>query len=250
MHRGLFVAHSRLEDRHWWFTARRRILRAVLHRIATPATGVGLVDLGCGTGGNAAALAGEYRVLGLDPSADAIELARERFRDVAFVQTDDPEAGREQLSNGGVLMMTDVLEHVADDADLFARALAIVPPGGHLLITVPADPALWSPHDPEFGHYRRYRLAELRALWAYAPVTERLVSAFNARLRPVIAFHRRLHRSRPTRPGGDLRTPVGPFNGVLRGIFAGEASALVNAIDTGAAPYDRGVSYIAVLRRQ
>lgn len=246
MQREQFEAHAALEDRHWWFTARREILRQLLHAIAPPHQRVVLVDLGCGTGGNAAAFAREYRVLGLDPSPDAIALARRRFPDVAFLQSDDPGRGAEHLAPGGVLLMTDVLEHVADDAGLLARAVAVVPSGGHLLLTVPADPRLWSRHDTQFGHFRRYRIEEFRALWRTLPVTERLLSPYNARLRPIIAAIRRF-----TRDGGsDLAIPTPGLNAALHRVFAGEARALVRAVDTGRPPFRRGVSIAAILRKK
>lgn len=240
-----FAAHARVEDRHWWFTARREILRTLLHAIAPSGHGVPVMDLGCGTGGNTAALAGEYDMLGLDPSAEAIAFARVRFPSVRFVQTDDPEAGRSHLAHRGVLLMNDVLEHVADDQALLDRAIAVVPIGGHLILTVPADPGLWSQHDTQFGHFRRYRETEFRALWRDAPVEERLLTPFNARLRPVVSMVRRFTRG----GGSDLRIPAGPLNGVLRRIFAGEAPAIRRAIDSGTRPFTRGVSLVAVLRR-
>lgn len=241
-----FVAHAELEDRHWWFTGRRKILRALIGAVAPPASGAALVDIGCGTGGNAAALAGDYDVLGLDPSPDAIGLARARFPTVHFVQTGDPESGRAHLARGGVVLMTDVLEHVADDRDLLARVIDIVPAGGHLILTVPGDPGLWSRHDLQFGHYRRYRSEEFRALWRDAPVEERLLTPFNARLRPVIAAVRRFTRD----SGSDLQVPSGPMNAILRRIFASEAQALVRAIDHGRSAFSRGVSFAAVLRKK
>jgi SAM-dependent methyltransferase len=206
------------------------------------------VDIGCGTGGNIGAFASEYRALGLDPSPDAIAFARERFPGVQFVQTEDPALAQDHLRGGGTILMTDVLEHVVGDRDLLTRAAAILPPGGHLILTVPADPALWSSHDVEFGHVRRYRADEFRELWSALPVDQRLLSFFNARLEPAIRAIRRMGQGRPARSGGDLRVPAGPFNGALRRVFAGEASALVAAIDSGSAPYTHGVSLVAVLR--
>ncbi|MGH7592600.1 MAG: class I SAM-dependent methyltransferase [Gemmatimonadales bacterium] len=241
-----YAAHALFEDRHWWFTARRAILRALIGAGAAPGSGAALVDIGCGTGGNVAALAGEYAVLGLDPSADAIGFARTRFPAVHFIQTDDPESGRAHLAGGGVVLMTDVLEHVADDRTLLARAISIVPAGGHLVLTVPADPTLWSRHDTQYGHYRRYSSEEFRALWRDAPVEERLLSPFNSRLRPVIATIRRFTRDN----GSDFQIPAGPLNAMLRRIFAGEAAALVQAIDSGRPAFTRGVSLAAVLRRR
>ena len=58
-----------------------------------------------------------------------------------------------------------------------------------------------------------------------------------------------IRRSAPN-GGNNLNVPVGPLNGVLHRTFAGEARALVTALDSGRAPFRRGVSLVAVLRKQ
>ncbi len=245
-----FETHARVEDHHWWFVGRRRIIATLVGAIGDGMR-VSVADIGCGTGGNAAALhAYGHDVIGLDPSVVAIGLARQRFPSVDFINTDDPGAARTHLADGGVAILADVLEHVQDDRALLNQVIGMVPSGGHVLITVPADPALWSPHDVAFGHHRRYDVATLSALWLGAPVDTRLLSHFNARLRPVIAGVRRLRRHAAPRPGGDLRPPLRVVNALLTHVFAGEAHDLVRAIDSGHAPHSRGVSLVAVLRRR
>ena len=76
--------HARMEERHWWFLGRRRILRALLSPLLPPGEERLVVDVGCGTGGNVGALAREYRVVGIDTSETAIELAREKFPGARF----------------------------------------------------------------------------------------------------------------------------------------------------------------------
>jgi len=57
-----------------------------------------------------------------------------------------------------ILLLLDVLEHVEDDRS-FVRSLVAesLRPGATLLITVPAWPWLFSPHDAGLKHFRRYR---------------------------------------------------------------------------------------------
>lgn len=242
-----FHAHAQVEDAHWWFVARRRVLLALLARIAAP--GAAVADIGCGTGGNAAAFArAGYRVLGMDPSAEAIGHARARYPEVRFEQDDDPGRIAPHVASGGVAVLTDVLEHVAEDRALLARTIEAMPPGGQLLLTVPGDPAMWSVHDEVFGHFRRYTPATFRMLWQDAPVRERLLSAYNSRLHPLIAAWRRL-RGQHGAAAGDLAVPVGPLNRVLEVIFAGERHALVAAVDRATMPWSRGVSLVAILER-
>ncbi|MEO5826053.1 MAG: class I SAM-dependent methyltransferase [Gemmatimonadales bacterium] len=245
-----FEAHARVEGGHWWFTARRHILLAMVDAVAD-GKGAAIADIGCGTGGNASALASAgYSVLGLDPSPHAIALATRHAPGVRFLQAEGFDAAREHLAGGGIALLTDVLEHVDDDRALLADAISAVPSGGHLVLTVPADPALWSSHDVAFGHRRRYAAPEFAALWSDSPVDVRLLSHFNARLRPVIAAARHFERSSPKRAGGDLRFPAGPLNRLLHRTFAGESVRLVAALDSGAPAYSNGVSMIAVLRHR
>jgi len=56
----------------------------------------------------------------------------------------------------------EVLEHIDDDASAAAQWLALARPGGHLLVSVPADPERFGPSDVLVGHYRRYTAEGLR----------------------------------------------------------------------------------------
>ncbi|MEI8000305.1 MAG: class I SAM-dependent methyltransferase [Actinomycetes bacterium] len=71
----------------------------------------------------------------------------------------------------GSAVLTNVLEHIDDDAgalrDLHDRLL----PGGSLVLWVPAFALLHSRFDDELGHHRRYRLAPLRDLVSAAGFT-------------------------------------------------------------------------------
>ena len=63
-----------------------------------------------------------------------------------------------------LILALDVGEHQADDQAFFKQLKSKLKPSGKLIITVPADPTLYSGHDRFLGHYRRYspdRLAYL-----------------------------------------------------------------------------------------
>jgi hypothetical protein len=148
----------------------------------------------------------------------------------------------------------DVLEHVEDDFRLLSDILTLIPVGSHVLITVPAEPALWTVHDESFGHWRRYDMPRLRATWEGLAVDERLLSAFNARLYPVIRSVRAISKRR-ARPAGvagtDLAMPPALPNRWLAQLFAGEGAALERSLDRPGPPaYARGASLIAVLRKR
>ncbi|MDX1963099.1 MAG: class I SAM-dependent methyltransferase [Pirellulales bacterium] len=211
-----------------------------------------IVDVGCGTGANLAALANRYHCVGIDSSAEAIALAQARFPGVEFVRGFAPDDLGETARRADLVMLNDVLEHVRDDFLLLSRILAELQPGGFVLITVPADLALWSRHDESFGHFRRYTTPRLEQLWADLPVKTRLLTHFNTRLYPVIRTIRQVNRWRGRSAGAagtDFAVPFGPVNQALEHIFAGESAVLLSALRGRRRGYARGASLLAVLER-
>lgn len=247
----LYQLHAEVEHVHWWFRARRRIFAGIARRILGDARAT-VVDVGCGTGGNIAALAASHSCIGIDPAADAIRLARERHPGVEFIVGDAPVDLPARSGDADLFMLTDVLEHVDDDRRLLAGLVERATPGSHLMITVPADPSLWSHHDVTLGHRRRYDGAMLARLWVGLPVTVRLLSAFNARLYPAVRAARTFSRLRGRASGlngTDVVVPPRPLNALLERVFAGERTRLTAALDGRRAGYRRGSSLIAVLRQ-
>jgi len=248
-----FQLHAEIEERHWWFRGRRAIVRRLLAEIAPPGSGRRIVDVGCGTGANIASLADAYACHGIDPSAEGIDLARKRFPEVRFTCGLAPDAFGPEERDADVLLAMDVMEHVPDDFLFASSLLAAIKPGGHLLITVPADAALWSAHDEAFGHYRRYSRPRLERVWRDLPVTPVLVSHAMARLYPLVRAVRSCNRLRGRaagQAGTDFTLPPGPVNALLEQLLAGESGRLVATLANPARAYDWGVSLIAILRRE
>jgi len=253
-----FQLHAEIEARHWWFVARRRIVRGLVGRVLPPSPEATIVDVGCGTGANIAALADAYRCVGIDTSDEAIRLARRRFPAVQFLVGHAPGDLGPIASEARLVLLMDVLEHVEDDFAMLSELLGALGPGCHLLVTVPADPTLWSEHDESFGHYRRYEQERLARLWADLPVTPLLVSYFNTRMYPLVRAVRAFNRLRGRasgRAGTDFWMPPGPLNRLLAGTFAGEARVLERALARvleghRARGYRRGASLVALLRRE
>lgn len=190
-----FQAHARLEKDHWWFAGRRTILQAVVHALVPPSQSVHLVDVGCGTGGNTSLFAHEYDSVGIDPSAEAIQFARERFPDVRFMQG-DALTKAEEIHTADIVLLMDVLEHIEDDFLFVSKLLSLTKPGAYLVLAAPNDPELWGPHDKAFEHYRRYTPERLRMLWKGLPVNELLLTCINSRLYPLAKFVRYMTRLR------------------------------------------------------
>jgi SAM-dependent methyltransferase len=248
-----FQLHAEIEERHWWFVARRRILRALVEQILPPSPETTVIDVGCGTGANLASLAADYRCIGIDTSPEAIRLARKRFAGVHFIHGFAPADLGRLIDDARLVLMMDVLEHVPDDFRLLSLVASAIRPGAYLLITVPANPRLWNRHDESFGHYRRYNRDRLIDLWDGLPLKPLLVSHYNSRLYPLVKTVRTINRWRGStagQAGTDFRIPPAPLNRLLENAFAGERHTLCRALAARRGGYRQGVSLIALLQRQ
>lgn len=252
MHSAQFQLHADIELRHWWFVGRRRIMRRVVEAVLPPDKRATVIDVGCGTGANVAELADAYRCVGIDTSAEAIALARQRFPAVEFLSGFAPADLGQRMQEARLVMLMDVLEHVPDDFELLSSLLSAASPGCLFLVTVPADETLWSPHDEAFGHYRRYDADRLARVWQGLPVETLLLSYFNARLLPVIRWMRRRAERRGEAAGAagtDFWIPARPANSLLTAFLAGESGRLVKTLRGAIRGYSAGASLMAVLRR-
>jgi 2-polyprenyl-3-methyl-5-hydroxy-6-metoxy-1,4-benzoquinol methylase len=248
-----FEAHQAHEESHWWFTARREIITAVVHQLLKRTPLPCVLDVGCGTGCTVAEFSKHYEAVGIDASVDAIRRARIRYPECTFIHGVVPDAAREVLRRVNLITLMDVLEHVKDDIGLLSSLFESVASGALIVITVPADMTLWSEHDVVLGHYRRYDARRLASLWANLPAECLLLTPFNTRLEPVVRFMRTISpRLISTRgaAGTDLRMPPRYLNEWLHGIFAGEKSIILDRLERGEVDAQhQGVSLLAVLRK-
>ena len=103
--------------RHWWFRARRHIVWSLVRRYVDGGANrrLRVCELGCGTGGNLAAIADDHDVVGVECSPQALDYARQSLGDrVRFGSLpDDIDLPR---SSFDVVLMTDVLEHIENDS--------------------------------------------------------------------------------------------------------------------------------------
>ena len=176
MDRAVFDRMAELDRDHWWFTARRRILAAVIARVVRPPRQARILEVGAGTGHNLEMLGQFGRVEASELDDHARALASERLgRPVVSAAL--PDLSMFPADSYDVAALLDVLEHVEDDKGSLAAVFSRLKPGGALVLTVPANPWMWSAHDVAHHHHRRYRKSEIAALAEGGRVRDRVAVA-------------------------------------------------------------------------
>lgn len=101
-----------------------------------------------------------------------------------------------------VIVMHDVLEHLADDHDAVERLHRLLKPDGILILSVPAMQWLFGYHDEQLGHFRRYRKRSLRTV-VQPRFDIRRIRYFGASMIPLtLWFSRWRRRPYPTSTAG------------------------------------------------
>src|SRR6266576_2284521 len=186
MERAVFDRMAELDQDHWWFLARRRILKRLIERVVKPPTKARILEVGCGTGHNLAMLRefGRIEASELDRCARALANKRHRGR---VREARLPDLSMFERNGYDLIALLDVLEHVPDDLASLRAIHMRLKPGGALLLTVPANAWMWSAHDAAHHHFRRYTRRRLRQLFQAAGYEVWLHSYFNTLLFPAIA---------------------------------------------------------------
>jgi len=242
---------NELEGTHWWFSARRSYLKAVIERLF-PSSGVKqkleFCEIGCGTGGNIKLLS-EFGVV------DAVEMNDEARE---FVKNKNLD-GLRHLSGGHLpdninlkqkydaVFALDVIEHVEDDANAVKALEEFITSEGYLITTVPAYQWMWSSHDVANHHKRRYTLSQYSSLLKQAGFKIKYKSYFNTLLFP-LAVVDRLGSSKSKSNAAELeativKLPPKPINSIFKFIFN------IERIWAGRVSMPFGLSIVVVAER-
>lgn len=246
MERDFSRRYETLDEWHWWFRGRRRVLEAVLDRELRHGVAREVVSVGCGPVRRLEWLrpyAGEGRITGLD--AEQEHAAPICPPGTAFV-LGSAEILPFATGTIDLLVAADVLEHLRHDHAAMAEIVRVIRPGGLIVITVPALPSLWGAQDIVSHHFRRYTKRSLRELLRSGQLPDARVQYFNTLLFPPIAATRWLRRAtgriEAARSDFEDNAP-GLANELLAGVFGAERE-LVNRF-----PMPIGVSLLAVARK-
>lgn len=190
---SFFDELARIEDQHFWFRSRNRLILELTRRVASSMLRCNLIlEVGCGTGNVLRALTRacpSSTVVGMELWYEGLRHAQTRS-DAKLVQADIRSLpfGRQVDLVG----MFDVLEHIPNDAEILASLFQCLAPGGCLMLTVPAHPRLWSYFDEAAHHCRRYSPEGIRERLTEAGFRVEFQTQFMASILPLVWIVRKL----------------------------------------------------------
>ncbi len=220
MERIVYDQMAELDERHWWYRARREVLAALIRRRVRPPDGAKILEIGCGTGHNLAMLSEFGDVDALEVDAGARAVAEKRLgRPVMSAPL--PELTGVAERHYDMIGAFDVIEHIADDTAAVSSIARRLKPGGRLVVAVPAHQWMWSAHDTVNHHHRRYSKQKLEQLFLASPLQLEAIGYFNSLLFP-LAVAQRLASRVTGKDSSDISLPPRPVNYALERGFAAE----------------------------
>jgi SAM-dependent methyltransferase len=238
MERSVYREMAELDQRHWWYRARRAVLADLIRREVAPPVDARILEIGCGTGHNLEMLGrfGQLEAIELDDESRAIaekRLGRE------IMSTRLPGLAGIPERHYDLIAALDVIEHIDDDVGAVAAIATRLKIGGKFIMTVPAHPWMWSAHDTVNHHKRRYSKHGLRRLIEGSPLRLQKIGYFNSLLFPLAVADRVTSKLRG-KDDADVKLPSAPVNSALETVFAAERHFV------GRLPLPPGLSLFAV----
>ena len=223
MERSVYAVEAAIEETHWWYCGRRRLFAREL-ALGGITAHARTLDTGTSAGTNLRMLKelGFRNVTGLDISEDAIAFCE--AKGLGLVEQGDVCAMPFADDSFDLVLATDVVEHVEDDAGALREIARVLRPGGTLLLTVPAFKLLWGLQDRVSQHKRRYQLKPLAEKVTVAGLRVQRAYYFNYLLFLPIFLARRAIDALGIglKSEGQVNTPL--LNRLLAAIFTWDTS--------------------------
>ncbi len=217
---------SKLEDQHWWFVARRQIVKKLISSYSQQKP-LKILEVGSGTGGNSKMLKSFGSLDSLEKSSYAINLAQKKNPDVNYQICDVPEElDIVEAKKYDLIVILDVLEHIEDDYLALKKLKGKLSADGLMVISTPAHPFMWSQHDVIHHHFRRYKKKQLLKLVTEAGMETKFHSYINCLLSPLILTVRGFNNLFKRGNQGDEREHSRIINKILQHIFAFEGKLI------------------------
>lgn len=216
----------RIEEGHWWHSARRNMVLDWIRQSYPGRTDLEILDAGCGTGLMLQQLSPLGNARGVDISQDALDFCRQRG--LNRVELGDVANMPYQSGTFDVVTALDVLEHVDDDIAVLDEFVRVLKPGGRAFLFVPAHRWLWSLQDEVSHHRRRYTKKTLSTTVRASSFQIERLSYVSMFLLPVIALGRLYLKLTLRFRNLDTENDLHPewSNGMLRSVFESEIPLL------------------------
>lgn len=135
------IKYLELQKNWWWFEGRRELILNLIKDIPYN----NILEIGCGSGELSKYLK-NYNGIDISEKTPFIvgNAHNLPFEDNSF----------------DLILLLDLLEHT-DDKIVMKEVYRVLKPNGHVIITVPTFMFLWSQHDIDNHHKKRYRRGEL-----------------------------------------------------------------------------------------
>lgn len=209
--------YHQVEKKQWWFVSRRDIILGQALSILKDKPDSQILEIGCSSGLLTISLEEKgLNVTAIDISPKAVSRAQALG------------CKNVQVLNGGELLFpdnsfdliiaSDVLEHIEDDANAVRNWKKLLKPGGYAIVYVPAFSFLWSKFDEINCHFKRYRLVELENLFKTNGLSIKRASYWNFSLFLPVYFIRKLSKllgETEQSASSQINLPSKPINSLL-----------------------------------
>lgn len=232
MEKNYTLKYIQYEETHWWFVARRSILKSIIGKILIQQK-----------------LKSPLKILNVGPAGGTTSIMLQDFGEVKSLEFDKllydycKNERKMDVDQGSITNLPyedesfdvacafDVIEHVKNDTKAFEELRRVLRKNGVIIITVPAYQFLWSTHDDINYHFRRYTKKRINQLALSTGLSLLYSSYFNFFLFVPILGTRLLGKLRsPSKNGNgsdfDQYKPGQLTNKIFRSIFQAERKLL------------------------
>lgn len=150
----------------------------LVDRLVTELRPATVLEIGCGQGAMGARLARRADYLAVEPDPTSYAVAEARVTACGGTVLPADHTGVPAGRSYDLVCAFEVLEHLDDDKAALADWAALVRPGGHLMLSVPAFADRFGPMDTRVGHYRRYDPDQLAARLTEAGLVDPRVQVY------------------------------------------------------------------------
>lgn len=163
MDKQYYKQYYKLEREHWWFLARKEILKSIIKRKINTYKPLRILNIGTATGAGTIMLQEFGEVTSIEYDSDCCKF----LNDELHILTQEGSITELQFEDNSfdLVCAFDVIEHVEDDTLAASEMLRVCKKDGFVIATVPAFMLLWSEHDVINHHFRRYKLNAFRNLF-------------------------------------------------------------------------------------